>query len=273
MFTKWKKWTSLALAAALSIGAPSYAHADDLSAISSSSTDADMNASENTEEATGEFSAQKEEQPISTDVSSDTASAVSPSQAEEKKTPSDAPVDDAAAFSKSTQFAAKEETNVSANSVHSDHFSSESVVADSSNSEEGKEKEIKDRKDNMDLSDLDFTSMRLIIGTDDASLIADDKSIVGSYDNVYLAQYDSEENAEKAYEKYFGKADFAEPDIGLGAAEESAENTSNTMTEAPMTENSNPMQELSAADDSSDAAADSADVVALIDTGSSSSIL
>lgn len=258
MFTKWKKWTSLALAVALSISAPSYAHADDLSAISSSPTDANMNASENTEGAT--------------EVSSDTVSAASPALAEEKRTPSDASVDDAAAFSQSTQSVAKEEeTDVSASSVSSsDHSSSESVVADSSNSEEGKEKEIKDKKDNVDLSGLDFTSMRLVIGTDDASLIADDKSIVGSYDNVYLAQYDSEENAEKAYEKYFGKADFVEPDTGLGAAEESAENTSNTMTEAPMTENSNPMQELSAADDSSDAAADSADVVALIDTGSSS---
>ncbi|MGN8739529.1 InlB B-repeat-containing protein [Bilifractor sp. HCP3S3_D3] len=268
MFTKWKKWTSLALVAALSIGAPSYAHADDLSAISSSSTDADMNASENTEEAIGESPAQKDEPPVSTEVSSDTASAASPTQAEEKETPSDAPVDDAAAFSQSTQSAAKEEeTDVSASSDSSDHSSSESVVADSSNSEEGKEKEIEDKKDDVDLSGLDFTSMRLVIGTNDASLIAGDKSIVGSYDNVYLAQYDSEENAEKAYEKYFGKADFVEPDTGLGAAEESAENTSNTMTEALMTENSNPMQELSSVDSDRE---DSSDVVALVDTGSSS---
>ena len=218
MFTKWKKWTSLALVAALSIGAPSYAHADDRSIISSSSTDADVDASENTEEA-------------------------------------------------GASLTQKEESDVSVNSVPFDHSSSESVVADSSNSEEGKKKEVKDGKDNMDLSGLDFTSMRLIIGTDDASLIADDKSIVGSYDNVYLAQYDSEENAEKAYEKYCEKADFVEPDTGLGAAEESAENTSNTMTEAPMTENSNPMQELSSVDTDGK---DGSDVVALIDTGSSS---
>ena len=88
MFTKWKKWTSLALAAALSIGAPSYAHADDFSVISSSSTDANMNASENTEGTT--------------EISSDAASAASPAQAEEKGTPSDASVDDAATFSQGT---------------------------------------------------------------------------------------------------------------------------------------------------------------------------
>ena len=111
MFTKWKKWTSLALAVALSISAPSYAHADDLSAISSSPTDANMNASENTEGAT--------------EVSSDTVSAASPALAEEKRTPSDASVDDAAAFSQSTQSVAKEEeTDVSASSVSSSDHSS-----------------------------------------------------------------------------------------------------------------------------------------------------
>ena len=67
---------------------------------------------------------------------------------------------------------------------------------------------------------MDFSSKRLIIGTDDPNIISKDTPIIGQYDNIYLAQYDTEEAARSAYAYYSVVAAFVEPDSVLSAAED-----------------------------------------------------
>lgn len=236
MFEKWEKWTGLVLAAVLSISAPAYAHADALPSATPSPAVA------GTGSTIGDT-----DSPSGSDTAPDIASG--PSLGQEG---------DAGTGSGDTD-------NPSTETVL-DGTSTESVSADSSSDTENPG----EGGTSLDLSGLDFSSMRLVVGTDDASLVAGDTAVVGSCNNVYLAQYGSEEETENAYKKYYGRADFVEPDTGLGAAGDAKDNTSNTMTEEPMTGDNNPMEELSSVDTSSGKTLDSADAVALIDTGSSS---
>ena len=70
-----------------------------------------------------------------------------------------------------------------------------------------------------DTSTLDFSSMRLLIGTDDPGIITTDTPVIGQLDDIYLAQYDTEEAARKAYTYYSVVASFVEPDTVIVAAE------------------------------------------------------
>lgn len=74
-----------------------------------------------------------------------------------------------------------------------------------------------------DAEQLDFSSKRLLIGTDNPDVISKDTPIIGEYDGIYLAQYDSEEAAKNAYAYYSVAAAFAEPDSVMAAAETTEE--------------------------------------------------
>ena len=115
-------------------------------------------------------------------------------------------------------------------------------------------------------------SARLLVGTDDASVIAKDQGkILSSYDDVYLIQYDSEEAAKSAYEQYQLSADFVDFDTAeLEAAD--SDNITDVSTDE-MTQDANPITSLEKAsreanqEGKKSISADS--VIALIDTGAS----
>lgn len=67
---------------------------------------------------------------------------------------------------------------------------------------------------------LDFSSMRLIVGADNSSIIRAEDDVLSSYDGVYLLQYKSAEEAEGAYDWYADRADFVSPDTEIVAADD-----------------------------------------------------
>ena len=68
------------------------------------------------------------------------------------------------------------------------------------------------------LDDIDFTSMRLIVLTEDASVITDTDNIIGIYDDIYLLQFDSVQETKEAYVRYKTKVTAVEPDESIEAA-------------------------------------------------------
>ncbi|MGN8739533.1 VaFE repeat-containing surface-anchored protein [Bilifractor sp. HCP3S3_D3] len=112
----------------------------------------------------------------------------------------------------------------------------------------------------------DLSSARLLVGTDDASVVADDQDhILSSYDGLYLIQYPSEKAAKKAYDSYLETADFVDIDNASLSAADSDTDITDVTEDHVMTEESNPLTEL--------ADAPSGNVkkgtIALIDTGAS----
>ena len=76
---------------------------------------------------------------------------------------------------------------------------------------------------NVDTSGIDFSTGRLIVATDDASLLENNDAVISSYNNVYLLQYDTEEAARDAYAELYGRADIVEADSSVKIATEAAE--------------------------------------------------
>ena len=76
---------------------------------------------------------------------------------------------------------------------------------------------IKDLFGDVLTDDIDFSTRRLLVGTDDASVIAQNANVISEYDGVYLLGFESEQETIDAYTYYSGAADFAEPDILLSA--------------------------------------------------------
>ena len=84
-----------------------------------------------------------------------------------------------------------------------------------------------------DLSGIDFSSKRLIVGTEDAAVTENDPDVVEALDGMYLIQYATEQEAQNAYQYYTEHADFVEVDTGI----KSADNTANSDDEdAPKTD-------------------------------------
>lgn len=121
-------------------------------------------------------------------------------------------------------------------------------------------------------ADVDFSSARLLVGTSDESVVAaDSDKILSSYDGVYLIQYDSEEEAKTAYEKYKESADFVDVDT---AEIEAADETSDIQDVASdeMTEDANPIASLAEASTEAEDKETPSEIdgtIALIDTGAS----
>ena len=141
-----------------------------------------------------------------------------------------------------------------------------------------------------DLDPASFSTARLIILSDDSNDIIDPEHIIGNYDNIYLMQYKSVEQAMNAYAYYEVNADAVEPDKIIETAEaddsdiQTAEitqeelnslmdeiNSSQGPTEPQniLSEDSNPIAMLAAEPDST-AVIGQDKVIALIDTGAQS---
>ena len=112
--------------------------------------------------------------------------------------------------------------------------------------------------------DLNLSSMRLIIAVADTSVIRESTPVISSLDNMFLAQYESIEEAYKDYLYYQENAIFVEPDISFSV------DTDTDVAEAEeifMTQEENPFTELN--NELSDAKTTVFNdvIIGLIDTG------
>lgn len=117
--------------------------------------------------------------------------------------------------------------------------------------------------DDFDIND--FSSSRLIVMADNKDIITDTdrEYLIGEYDNLYLLQYETAEDALNAYVYYLSHASAVEPDKTVEAAEGTADTAEPEMV---VDENTNPISTLSEEEDSGPTQ-NSSKVVALIDTG------
>ena len=96
-----------------------------------------------------------------------------------------------------------------------------------------------------DLDSTSFSTARLIILSDDSNAIIDPEHIIGNYDNIYLMQYKSVEQAMNAYAYYEVNADAVEPDVAIMAADETDVTTPvDEITGFAITEDENPISAI-----------------------------
>ena len=113
-----------------------------------------------------------------------------------------------------------------------------------------------------------FTSQRLVVLTDDASVIRDNDTVLGQYDNIYLLEYGSIDETMDAYSYYKDLVTAVEPDAPMDAASEDGIEVESDV--ATMTAEDNPIAVLSDTEDS-EPVQTASNVIALIDTGVSAS--
>lgn len=107
------------------------------------------------------------------------------------------------------------------------------------------------------LNTSDFVTKRLVLLTEDASLILNESDIIGQYDNVYLLEFPTVEQAMNAYSYFQEKGQAVEPDVMIQTASESEG------TGIEVSEKQNALMTLSELPESKT----SDGVIALIDTG------
>lgn len=145
------------------------------------------------------------------------------------------------------------------------------------------EEEIPEKKETPVNVDADLSSMRLIVAAE-KNVIRQDDPVISEYNGIYLIQFETVQATAEAYEYYTSKADFVEPDVTFAAAEGEVPSEEPSpaeevpegpeveqLTEA-MSEDSNPLTELSKEEKSGiDELGDTEDqkhmVIALIDSG------
>lgn len=178
------------------------------------------------------------------------------------------------------------QTAVLANAQDADDGAGSEMIkeAQETEAEAGYEMTAETRKEQT--SGLDFSSMRIMVGTQDEGIFADMTPVLSSYHGVYLLQFEDEESAKDAYVYYLDKADFVEVDKEIMIADETAKEgempdeeageggseaeepdtiAENQQTDEPtMTEDDNPFREV----ENAPALNDSFDI-ALIDSGAS----
>ena len=190
----------------------------------------------------------------------------------EKKTESSAEEETESATETETETVAEEETTKEEEQEALTEVETETEIEEESSEPEKeteKTEETEEAADKYGLEDfnpaslagIDFSSMRLIIATADDSIFVEDESIIGSFGNIYLLQFEDVETAMKAYTYYLDKVDIVDIDTGIQICEgEAAEDVA---TGTIMTEEENPLSELKQAMAEGSASYD----VALIDTG------
>lgn len=65
---------------------------------------------------------------------------------------------------------------------------------------------------------VDYSSKQLVLLADDASIISKDETIVAQHGNMYVLNFDTEEKAKQAYDKYKDKVSAIEPDASVAIA-------------------------------------------------------
>lgn len=121
--------------------------------------------------------------------------------------------------------------------------------------------------DTSGLNKEDFSTMRLLMVADEADII-DKSNVIGSYDNLYLLQYTTVQQAMNAYAYYSDKVEAIEPDKEIKMAEKTDSEEDETVVsdvEVTASTPSNPVAEISELD--SLGIASTSDIIALIDTG------
>ena len=93
----------------------------------------------------------------------------------------------------------------------------------------------------LELQKLDFSSMRILVGTTDETIFVDPSVIVSSYNDLYLLQFDDVKTAMYAYAYYKDKAEFVEVDSRVSIADESTAKESEPVI---MNAEENPFTEL-----------------------------
>lgn len=106
----------------------------------------------------------------------------------------------------------------------------------------------------------DFSSKRLIVMTDDESVIQGKGSVIGEYGEVYLLQFETAKEAMEAYASLKDKVTAVEPDIVVEAA------STNKGSDIQINETENPVEALNGLGDAK-ASKNNHGVIALIDTG------
>lgn len=76
-----------------------------------------------------------------------------------------------------------------------------------------------------DVDKSDFASKRLVAVADDKSVFTDADKVIGQYDNIYLLQYESVEDAKVAYSRLKDSVTAVEPDKDVTAASNVDETT------------------------------------------------
>lgn len=119
--------------------------------------------------------------------------------------------------------------------------------------------------------DLDaeaFASRRLLVMAADEKKIRESDSVIGSYEEIYLLEYDTVEACMAAYVYYLGVADAVEPDAVMEIASDAPDGE----TEAILAEKeNNPVAALSNTEGASFVPDGKTRVIALLDTGASAS--
>ena len=136
------------------------------------------------------------------------------------------------------------------------------------NAEDKMENDKQDAEQSYDISNLDsaiFASARLVVISDDAESVSDDsKYIIANYQNIYLIQYETVEDAMKAYVKYTDAGLTAEPDTPIIAASQDAVTKNNDIA---VTEVNNPISMLAEEAETATSVISNKKVIALLDTG------
>lgn len=114
----------------------------------------------------------------------------------------------------------------------------------------------------------DFVSKRLLVMISDERKILESDSVIGSYDDIYLIEYETVERCMAAYVYYTSVADAVEPDAFMEIASDApVEETEDISVE----KENNPVTALSNMEGASFMPDGKTRVIALLDTGASSS--
>lgn len=113
-----------------------------------------------------------------------------------------------------------------------------------------------------EVSEIDFSSCRLLVGTNDSTIFADSDNILSAYNGVYLLKYSSAEETKLAYNDLLSKAEFVNVDSSSFAV---ADDSIQDIESQVMSEDLNPISELAEADITETMGTN---VIAVIDTGS-----
>ena len=136
------------------------------------------------------------------------------------------------------------------------------------NAEDKMENDKQETEQSYDISNLDstvFASARLVVISDDAESVSDDsKYIIANYQNIYLIQYETVEDAMKAYVKYTDAGLTAEPDAPIIAANQDALTEGNDIA---ITEVNNPISMLAEEAENVTSVISNKKIIALLDTG------
>lgn len=141
------------------------------------------------------------------------------------------------------------------------------VLASGINISENTEHFTQKAKDTEGLDASMFDSSRLVVLAESEDTIVDTEHLIASYQDIYLLQYSSAEQAMNAYVYYTEYADAVEPDREIEAAS-SISNIEVTETGSEIEEGENAIDALSNQEDSS-VTQKTDGVIALIDTGTS----